>query len=70
MSLKGWVIPYLSMAIGLGFVGLSFVSGQDVNSTHVQLLDYLLVMTLGSGAIGASKKGFEKYQEFKNGNKS
>ena len=27
--------------------------------------DYLIIMTLGSGAIGATKKGFEKYQEYK-----
>ncbi len=65
MSLKGWIIPYISFAVGIGFTAITFISGQDVNQTHVQLLDYIIVMTLGSGAIGATKKGFEKYQEYK-----
>lgn len=70
MSFKSWIIPFLSTAIGLGFVGISFVTGIDVNSTHVQLLDYLLVLTLGSGAIGASTSGFKKYKEFKENGKN
>jgi len=44
----------------------SFVFGAEINETHVRMLDYLLVLTLGSGAIGASSKGFKRYQEFKN----
>lgn len=67
MSFKSWIIPFLSTGIGLGFVAISFLSGQDVNESHVQLLDYLLVLTLGSGAIGASNAGFKRYKEFKNG---
>ena len=65
MSVKTWIIPFLSTGIGLGFVVMSFLSGQDVNATHVQLLDYILVLTLGSGAIGASTVGFKRYKEFK-----
>ena len=65
MSVKTWIIPFLSTGIGLGFVVMSFLSGQDVNSTHVQLLDYILVLNLGSGAIGASTVGFKRYKEFK-----
>ena len=65
MSVKTWIIPFLSTGIGLGFVVMSFLYGQDVNSTHVQLLDYILVLTLGSGAIGASTVGFKRYKEFK-----
>jgi len=67
MSVKTWIIPFLSTAIGLGFVLVSFVTGIDVNQTHVQLLDYLVILTLGSGAIGATSTGFKKYKEFKNG---
>jgi len=67
MSVKSWIIPFLSTGIGLGFVIMSFLSGQDVNETHVQLLDYILVLTLGSGAIGASNAGLKRYKEFKNG---
>lgn len=66
MSVKSWIIPFLSTGIGLGFVVFSFISGSDVNQTHVQLLDYILVLALGSGAIGASNAGFKKYQDFKN----
>jgi len=66
MSFKSWIIPFLSTAVGLGMVISSFVFGTDINPTHVSMLDYLLVLTLGSGAIGASSKGFKKYQEFKN----
>ena len=66
MSFKSWIIPFLSTGVGLAFVALSFLSGTDINETHVQLLDYLLILTLGSGAIGASNKGFQKYQEFRN----
>jgi len=62
---KSWIIPYLSTAIGLGFVFISFVSGVEINETHVQLLDYLVILTLGSGAIGATNKGFKRYTEFK-----
>jgi len=65
MSVKSWIIPFLSTGIGLGFVIMSFLSGQDVNETHVQLLDYVLILTLGSGAIGASTSGFKRYKEFK-----
>lgn len=66
MSFKSWIIPFLSTGIGLAFVGISFVSGQDVNQSHVQLLDYLLVLALGSGAVGASNAGFKRYTEFRN----
>jgi len=66
MSVKSWIIPFLSTAIGLSFVAISFLTGVIINETHVQLLEYLLVLTLGSGAIGASSKGFKRYQEFKN----
>jgi len=62
---KSWIIPYLSTGIGLGFVLISFVSGVDINETHVQLLDYLVILALGSGAIGATNKGFKRYTEFK-----
>lgn len=65
MSLKTWIIPFLSTAVGLSFVIISFATGIEINETHVQMLDYLLVLTLGSGAIGASSKGFKRYQEFK-----
>ena len=65
MSVKSWIIPFLSTAIGLAFVGISFVSGVEVNETHVQMLDYLLILTLGSGAVGATNAGFKRYQEFK-----
>ena len=68
MSFKSWIIPFLSTAVGLGMVISSFIFGTDINPTHVSMLDYLLVLTLGSGAIGASSKGFKKYQEFKNNN--
>lgn len=67
MSVKSWIIPFLSTAIGLGFVAVTFVTGVEVNETHVQLLDYLVILTLGSGAIGASSAGFKRYKEFKNG---
>ena len=65
MSFKSWIIPFLSTAIGLGFVAINFITGVDVNPTHVQMLDYLLVLTLGSGAVGATNAGFKRYQEFK-----
>ncbi len=69
MSLKGWIIPYISFGVGIGFTAITFLTGEPVNETHWKLLDYIIVMTLGSGAIGATKKGFEKYQEYKkNGN--
>jgi len=62
---KSWIIPYLSTAIGLVFVIINFVSGAEINETHVQMLDYLLVLTLGSGAIGMTNKGFKRYTESK-----
>lgn len=70
MSFKSWVIPYLATAIGLAFVGINFVFGYDVNETHVELLEYLLVLTLGSGAIGAGNAGFKRYQAYKSGETS
>lgn len=65
MNIKSWIIPFLSTAIGLGFVVITFLTGVDVNETHVQLLDYVLVLALGSGAIGASNAGFKRFQQFK-----
>jgi len=65
MSVKSWIIPFLSTAVGLGFVAITFLTGVDVNPTHVQMLDYLLVLALGSGAVGATNAGFKRYQEFK-----
>lgn len=65
MSAKSWIIPYLGTATGLGFTIITFLTGVDVNPTHVQLLDYVIVLTLGSGAIGAANSGYKKYQEYK-----
>lgn len=66
MSFKGWIIPYLSFAVGLGFTIFTFVTGNVIDESTYKLFEYLMVMTLGSGAIGASKAGFDKYQEYKN----
>jgi hypothetical protein len=60
-----WLMPLLPMFTGVGFTLVTFITGTEVNETHVQLLDYLLVSTLGAGAIGATKSGFSKYQEYK-----
>jgi hypothetical protein len=65
MGFKSWFIPYLGITVGVGFTIYSFVTGNAVNETHVQLLDYLLYLTLGSGAIGAANSGFKKYSEYK-----
>jgi len=65
MSVKGCIIPYVSFAVGIGFTAITFLTGNEINETHFRMLDYLIVMTLGSGAIGATKRGFEKYQEYK-----
>jgi len=64
-NVKSWIIPYLSAAIGLGFTALSFLFDVEVNETHVQLLDYLLYLTLGSGAVGAANAGFKRYTAYK-----
>lgn len=61
-----WLLPVLPMVVGLSFTVITFVTGEAVNETHVQLLDYLLVSTLGTGAIGAAKSGHSKYTEYKN----
>ena len=60
-----WLLPVLPMIVGVGFTLITFISGTEVNETHVQLLDYLLISTLGTGAIGAAKSGHGKYQEYK-----
>ena len=65
MSFKSWLIPMLSTFIGVGFTIFSFVTNQEVNQTHVQLLDYLLYLTLGSGAVGMANAGFTKYTQYK-----
>jgi hypothetical protein len=52
------------MAVGVSFTIITFITGEVVNETHVQLLDYLLVSTLGTGAIGAAKAGHGKYSFF------
>jgi hypothetical protein len=53
------------MAVGVSFTIITFITGEVVNETHVQLLDYLLVSTLGTGAIGAAKAGHGKYVSYK-----
>jgi len=65
MFSKSWLIPYLSMIVGVGFVVYSFVTGNLITDSHVQMLDYLLYLTLGSGAVGMANKGFKRYTEFK-----
>lgn len=65
MSWKSWLITAIPMIVGTGFTAITFVTGVSVNETHVQLLDYLLYLTLGSGSIGAANAGFKKYSEYK-----
>lgn len=65
MSFKSWLIPLLSTFTGVGFTIFSFVTNQEVNETHVKLLDYLLYLTLGSGAVGMANAGFTKYTAYK-----
>jgi len=65
MSTKSWLITAIPMIIGSGFTLITFITGQDVNETHVQLLDYLLYLTIGSGSIGAANAGFKRYKEYK-----
>jgi len=65
MSFKGWVIPFLSAGVGIGFTVFSFATGQEITESQYKLFEYLILMTLGSGAIGATKSGFSKYQEYK-----
>jgi len=64
MSFKSWIIPYVSFAVGIGFTVYSFVTGNPVDESMFRFIDYLIVMTLGSGAIGATNAGYKKYQEF------
>jgi len=69
LSFKSWVIPFLSAGVGIGFTLFSFVTGQEITESQFQLFNYLIMLTLGSGAIGATNKGFKSYQEYKkNGN--
>jgi hypothetical protein len=65
LSFKSWVIPFLSAGVGIGFTLFSFVTGQEITESQYKLFEYLILMTLGSGAIGATKSGFSKYQEYK-----
>ena len=65
MSAKSWIIPYLGTAVGVGFTIITFITGQEINPTHVSMLDYLLYLTLGSGAIGAANAGYTKYSAYK-----
>lgn len=60
-----WLLPVLPMIVGVGFSIVTFVTGENINETHVKLLDYLLVSTLGSGAIGATKSGYKAYTDYK-----
>jgi len=60
-----WLMPLLPMFVGVGFTLITFITGTDINDTHVQLLDYLMVTSLGGGAIGAAKAGHSKYQKYK-----
>jgi hypothetical protein len=53
------------MIIGLSFTVYSFVSGNPVTGDEEKLINYLLTLTLGTGAIGAAKKGHELYLSYK-----
>jgi len=66
MSLKSWIIPYVSFAVGIGFTIYSFVTGNPVDDSMFKFLDYIVITTLGSGAIGVTNKGYQKYLEYKN----
>jgi len=65
MSAKSWLITALPILVGVGLTLVTFVTGVDVNPTHTQLLDYLLVLGLGSGAIGSANAGYKKYVDYK-----
>lgn len=60
-----WMLPVLPMLIGVSFTAITFITGTEVNETHVQLLDYLLVSTIGTGAVGAAKSGHKAYINYK-----
>lgn len=66
MNHKSWIIPYLSMIVGVGFTVYSFATGIEITDAHVSMLNYLLMLTLGSGAVGMANKGFKRYTEYKN----
>ena len=65
MSFKNWLIPYLSMIVGVGFTAFTFATGNEVTESQFKMLEYLLFLTLGSGSIGAARKGFKDYQQYK-----
>lgn len=66
MNHKSWIIPYLSMIVGIGFTVYSFATGIQITEAHVSMLNYLLMLTLGSGAVGMANKGFKRYTDYKN----
>lgn len=66
MNHKSWIIPYLSMIVGVGFTVYTFVTGIPITEAHVSMLNYLLMLTLGSGTVGMANKGFKRYLEYKN----
>lgn len=65
MSKKSWAITALPTIVGVGFTLFSFVTGHVVDESQAKLLDYLLVLGLGSGVTGAANAGFKRYQQFK-----
>jgi len=65
LSVKAWLMPILPMVIGLAFTVITFVTDVTITDSHVQLLNYLLMLTLGTGSIGVANKGFKQYNEYR-----
>jgi len=59
MGTKSWITTLTPLAIALGTTAKSFLTGESLSETEVELIKWLMMTFVGSGAIGAyiSTKG-------------
>jgi hypothetical protein len=56
MSAKSWIVTLSPLAIALGTTVKSFLTGESLNESEVELIKYLMGTFVASGAIGAYLK--------------
>ena len=60
MSTKSWVTTLTPLAIALGTTLKSFLTGEALSESEVELIKWLMVTFVFSGAIGAYLAGKSK----------
>ena len=60
MGKKSWIVTIAPLAIALGQTVKTFVTGDPLTAQEIELIKYLILTFVSSGAIGGSKAIVDK----------